>query len=74
MRNDKVLLGNKKGNIICFDSSFYQIIFTQNVYDYEINCIIESKDDNKIFLSWRDDELCGTNSGIKIYDILYLDN
>ena len=70
LKNDKVLLGNKKGNIICFDSSFYQIIFTQKVRDDEVTCVIESKD-NKIFLSWAG----GWNKdGISIYDVLYLDN
>lgn len=62
VRDDKVLVGNNQGEIICFDASSNKIICIQEVHVGDITCIIKSKH-NQILSSSYD-------STINIYEIL----
>ena len=55
LREDEILLGNDKGEIVCYDSLSNQIIFTQSIFDKDdiVWCIIESED-KKILSSSHD--------------------
>ena len=44
LREDLILLGNNKREIICYDSLYNQIVFTQSLHTYSVDCIIESED------------------------------
>lgn len=60
MKEDRILIGNDKGMISCYDSLSNQIIFTEKAHDNNwITCIIEGED-NQIFS-------CSCDQTIKIY-------
>ena len=50
LKENKVLIGNIKGIIHCFDTLSNQIIFSQQLHNDKIYCIIENED-NKIISS-----------------------
>lgn len=52
-KDDKALLGNQQGQIICFDSTSNHIIFIQEMHKSIVTCIIKTED-NKIFSSSKD--------------------
>ena len=56
LREDQILLGNVKGEIVCYDSLSNQIIFTQSLHTNYVTCIIETED-KKILSSSKDDEI-----------------
>lgn len=52
LKEDKILIGNETGDLICFDSLSNQIIFTQKIHDDEVSCIIKAEDEKAFSASF----------------------
>ena len=50
MREDEILIGNSQGQIICYNSLYGLIIFTQKLHTDIVTCMIKTED-NKILSS-----------------------
>ena len=47
-RNELIFIGNEDGEILCYDTSFNQIVFKSKFHNKRINCIIETEDNHLI--------------------------